>query len=411
MPDFIYMARQPIFDIEKNVIAYELLFRSSEDNFFPDANGDTASSSVIANSYMLIGMNNVTKGKLGFINVTENILVSDYMSMFPGEQMVIEILETIDPKPEVYEACKALKQKGYILALDDFVFDERWRAFFELVDIIKVDFLLNEPHERASIIKRVNNPRVKFLAEKVETIEDFETAKESGYSYFQGYFFSKPHMITAREIPTNKLSYLLLLKQVYEQDIDFRAMEEIIKRDTSLTFRLLKFINSAQMGIRLKIESIRQALTLLGVVETRKWVSLVALTVMGKDKPTELLNIAIIRARICERLSSHLGHAREADRYYLLGMMSLIDALLDRPMEDVVCDLGLGLDIQDALRGEPSPMRTTLDLAIAYERGDWGEVSRLSVLLNLGDRKIAEFYNEAVQWANESFGQILESDK
>jgi EAL and modified HD-GYP domain-containing signal transduction protein len=409
MPDYIYMARQPIFDTEKKVVAYELLFRSSEENLFTASDGDAASSSVITNSYMLIGMSNVTKGKRGFINITENILMSDYVSMFPGENIVVEILETIDPKPEVYEACRKLKEKGYVLALDDFVFDERWRPFFDLVDIIKVDFLLTQGFEREAIMTQVNNPNVRYLAEKVETIEDFEYARKVGYSLFQGYFFSKPHIIQAREIPTNKMSYLMLLQEIYKPETDFRAMEEIIKRDTSLTFRLLKFINSAQMGIRLKIDSIRQALTLLGTVEIRKWISLVALTVIGKDKPTELLNVAIIRARICERIANYMHLHKESDRYYLLGMMSLIDALLDRPMNEIVHDLGLGPEIEATLTGQPSQLRTVLDIAVAYEMGDWNRVTQLSNVLNLDERFVAECYYEAVQWANESFGQMLES--
>ncbi|MCP4715276.1 MAG: HDOD domain-containing protein [Deltaproteobacteria bacterium] len=400
----VFVARQPIFNIEKEVIAYELLFRTSLENYYDvRVELDEASAQTISNSFLVIGVESLTKSKKAFINFTQNLLISNIPALLPKEMIVVEILENIEPTDEVIQACRRLKQAGFIIALDDFVFEENLKPLIDLADIIKIDFLLTTGDERKTVMEKAGRPEIKYLAEKVETIEDFQAAVEMGYSYFQGYFFSKPVIIQGKDIPNNKLNMMRVISEVNRPEIGFEKLEMIIKHDVALTYKLLRFINSAFFGLRAKVESIRHALALLGEKEIRRWASLLALSSLAYDKPQELVNISVLRGRFCETLAPQVGLGnREAD-CFLMGMFSLIDALVDKPKEDILTELPLSEEIMHALLGKPNVFNDVFRLMVAYEKGLWHEIPDIANKLQLPEDAIPEIYFKSVEWTNKTF--------
>ncbi len=284
----IFVARQPIFNQHREVYAYELLFRSGFENAFGNVNGDQASSKVMTNSFLGIGLDTLTGGKRAFVNFTRDLLVQEIALLFPSEQLVVEILENVEPDEEVLDSCKSLKQAGYSLALDDFCFESKYEPLVKLADLIKVDFLLTTSDERCEKTPQLTDQGITLLAEKVETQEVFEEALQLGYTYFQGYFFSKPVVVSQRGIPGFKVPYIQILQSIRRPEIDFAELERIIKSDLSLTHQLLRYINRFGFGFVREIESVRHALTLLGHDNLRKLVSLVVLSSVVEDKPQEL---------------------------------------------------------------------------------------------------------------------------
>jgi len=398
-----FIARQPIFDVKQDVFAYELLFRSGMDNFFNGDNLDQASSKVIGDSVLLHGLDVLTAGKKAFYNVTRQTLTGDYCAMLPKDQTVVEILENIEPDAETLSACERLKEAGYPIALDDFVYEEKFKPFLEIADIIKVDFLLSSKEEQREMAERFIPEGIEMLAEKVETWEIYQEAKEMGYCYFQGYFFSKPTILSTKDIPAFKLHYLQILQEIQRPELNYKGLEEIIKREMSLSYKLLRYINSAFFGWQVTISSINHALVLLGEVEVKKWTSLMALSNMADGKADELVVQAIVRAKFCESLAPKLGLAARSQDLFLMGMFSLIDGIMDRPIDEVLEKLPIEADIKDALLGKASRLQEIYQLILAYERGDWEAIPELHEKLRLDEEGIAGFYLQAVDWANQSF--------
>ncbi|MBW1894904.1 MAG: HDOD domain-containing protein [Deltaproteobacteria bacterium] len=400
-PTKVFVARQPIFDTSKKVFAYELLFRSGLDNFYDLSTPlDTAASKTISNSFLAIGLDTITNGKKAFINFTKNLLTSGIPYLLPKELIIVEILEDIEPTDDLIEACKQLKKSGFILALDDFIYSEKLKPLIELTDIIKVDFLQTKADERKSVMERVGDPHIEFLAEKVETSEDFLEAVDMGYTYFQGYFFSKPLIIQGNDIPVNKLNMMKLINEVNKPDTGFDKIENIIKHDVSLSYKLLRFMNSAFFGFNSKIESIKHALVLLGEKEVKKWVSLVALSGLAYDKPRELINISVLRAKFCESLAEKTGVKVHADDCFLIGMFSLIDALIDKPLHDILPELPLAEYVKHALLGKHNVYSDLLQLTVAYERGEWEIITANSKRLKLQEETLPDIYLDSINWAN-----------
>ena len=269
------VARQPIFDRTKNVVAYELLFRSSRINLYEASDGNQATSTLLIDSYLNLGIDVVTGGKKAFINFTGELLTQEVAHLLPSETVVVEILETVEPDEEILAACRKLKEAGYTLALDDFVYEPRFEPLLAYADIVKIDFLNTEPAERAAIVSRSQgNSGIKFLAEKLETQAAFNEAVRLGYTYFQGYFFSKPVIIGRKRIPAATVSYMKLLQEIRAADMNVGRIEQIIKDEMSLSYRLFKYINSANFGMTREISSIRQAIALLGQQELLRWMTL-----------------------------------------------------------------------------------------------------------------------------------------
>lgn len=399
----IYVARQPIFDMFQDVYGYELLYRSGANKFYSSLDGDQAASEVITNSFLLIGLETLTRGKMAFINFTRKLLENETATLLPNNSIVVEVLEDAAPDFTMLEACRKLKNLGYYLALDDFQYDTKFEPLIDLVDIIKVDFLNTTLSERESIVKMVGSRRVKFLAERVETREELDQAVKLGYTYFQGYFFSKPHIVSGRDIPSFKLTYMKILQEANREYVDFERLENLIKQDVSLSYKLLKFINSLSFGFRSEIHSIKQALVLLGQKEISKWLSLIALKSIGEFKPDELIVTALCRAHFCELVAPLVRLKSRAPDLYLLGLFSMVDAFFDLPLEDILADLPLSGDIKTALRGEEGRFRDVFELVLAYEKGDWEALARKAARLELEEKEVKELYLQSLEMANHIF--------
>jgi len=341
----IFVARQPIFDREQNVFAYELLFRSGTKNIYSGSNADISNLDVIANSFVEIGIDELTGGKRAFINFTRNLLLHEITGLLPKDIVTIEILEDVIPDREVLAACKRLKDAGYCLAMDDFVPTDAGSAFLDLVDIVKVDFMETRPDQRKPLADFLLNQDILPLAEKVETTEEFHQALDDGYAYFQGYFFSKPVLHSTQKISANRLNQLRLLREVYKPDLSYEQLGKIITQDVALSYKLLRYMNSAWFALHNPIKNIKRALVQLGPAEIRKWFALITLRNMDTKKPNELYLVGLTRAKMCEAIGSLTDMDNFGSELFLMGMFSIIDALLDIPMINILDKLPLDENI------------------------------------------------------------------
>ncbi|MDF2565469.1 MAG: diguanylate phosphodiesterase [Massilibacillus sp.] len=398
----VHVARQPIFDTNLNVFGYELLFRNSCRNSYTAIDGDQATLDVITNSFLFIGIDTLTYGKKAFINFTANSLKNNLPAMLPKELIGIEILEDIIPDEEIITACKKLKKSGYLIILDDFVFTQSYLPLIELADIIKVDFRNTSPNECRDIIQRLRSYPIRFLAEKVETQEEFQSARHMGYSYFQGYFFCKPLILSGKTLPSYKTNYLRILREINQPELDFKKIEAIIKQDVSLSYKLLKFINSSIFGFKTKISSLQHALTLLGQKEITKWISLIALKGVADDKPSELILNSLIRARFAEKLASIKMSEQRSSDAFLMGMLSHIDVLLDRPLNAILNEISLDEDIKQALIEKEHNQFFVLYMLIkTYESGDWKAYNNYLNELGIDEHAVLKAYRESLIWAHD----------
>ena len=402
----VFVARQPIFDREKAVFAYELLFRSGFENYYDGLDPNKATIDVISNSFFVIGFDKLTDGKTAFINFTRDLLTKGVAGLLPTEAVTVEILEDIEPDDQMVGVCKELKESGFTIAMDDFVSKDRGNPLVEYADIVKVDFMGTDAKERESLCRMLTDQGVEPLAEKVETAEEFDQALEWGYSYFQGYFFAKPSIQSAKKIAGNKLAYLQVLYEINQPGIAYDDLETAIKQDISLTYQLLRFMNSAWFGFRSDIESIHHALVLLGPKEIKKWFALITLNHMASDKPHELILRAVSRAKIAETLAPIVGMKNHRSELFLLGMFSLIDALTDTPMTEIVEKLPLHEDVKKALLGQNSRFKPVYDMILAYEKGDWNPFSAAAQNLGLDESVVPEVVKDSLQWANEAFATL-----
>jgi c-di-GMP-related signal transduction protein len=394
----LFIARQPIFTAQLTVYAYELLFRSGPANFFPDVDHTHASARVIADSLFNIGMETLTGGKLAFINLTRAVLVSDAGTLLPRGSAVLEILETVTPDDEVIAACRRLKSAGHQIALDDFVDADGYAALVSLADIIKVDVLATAPAKRRAMVARYAPRGIRLLAEKIETQEMFHEAVGEGYTYFQGYFFARPAVMQVRSVPEFRLTYLRLLQEASRSDVDLRRVAAIISQDVTLSYRLLRRINSAYYGVRGTISSIQEAVRLLGVDDLRRWASLLFLATLGVNKPPELIVESALRARFCESLAADAGLVEHREDLFMLGLFSLLDAILDRPLSELVSELPLASAVTAALLGEPNPLRRVLECAVAYISGDWTHLPGQVATIGVDEETLPTCYLDALTW-------------
>ena len=398
-----FVARQAIFDPHQKVYAYELLFRSGMDNFFDASDPDQASTSVIVDSLLLMGMEKLTGGDRAFINCTRNVLIKGYAALLPKDKVVVEILESVEPDDEVVGACLRLKQAGFMLALDDFIYEERLEPLLPLIDFVKIDFRETTERDRRALVEKLSPRGIKMVAEKVETRSELQRASEMGYTYFQGYFFSKPEIVVAQDIPGYKLNYLRVLQAVNQPEINLVELENIIKLEASLTYKLLRYLNSAFFGFRTEIRSIHHALALLGEEELKKWASLIAMAAMGADKPPELVVSVIVRAVFCESLAPRIGMMNQSNDLFLLGMMSLIDTVLDRPLPEILEKMPISHEVKEALLGVENRFRDVYETVIAYEAADWRSFAEKARKLNLDEETVPDLYLKSVEWAKNTF--------
>lgn len=392
------MARQPILTSDEKVFGYEILFRDGVEEYFASTDADQASRNTL-NTSMLMGLDVLCDGRRAFINCTRDILLKDYIMLLPSEQTVVEVLESVEPDDLVIAACRRLKENGYLIALDDFAVDDPRQTLTDLADIIKVDLRTTTPTEQETMIKRYGPWRCRMLAEKVETREEFLASKKAGFLYFQGYFFRKPETLHVHEIPANQINYLRILQAVSAPELDVRELENVIKGEASLCYRLLRYLNSPTFGFSTEVHSIRHALSILGEREVRRWIRLVATLGAGQNRPSELVLTALVRARFCELFSSKVPHG-ESD-LFLVGLLSMMDAILEVSMERVLESVPIDRESKAVLLGGASPLRPLYQLLLAQESGEWQSAKELASQLRLSDDEVAQTYLQSLQWAQE----------
>jgi EAL and modified HD-GYP domain-containing signal transduction protein len=398
----LYVARQPIFDTHVNVVAYELLYRSGTVNAFDGSEENTATAKVISASFYSPGGRDIMDGKPVFINFPRTLLVSGGGAILPPEEVVVEILETVTSDPEVIAACSALRSQGYRMALDDFIPDPGPQPLTEFAGYLKVDFRATDSAQQLEAVRRYGKTTC-MLAEKVETPEEFRRAKAMGYSLFQGYFFARPVIVSTRDIPGFKLNRLRILQQLQLADMDFAAMGELIHYETCLSYKLLRFVNSALFTVRKPIESITQAMVYIGEMGMRRWLPVIILTDMSSDLPGQLPVNALIRARWCELLAPEAGLGHRRGDLFLLGLFSHLDAMYGRPMEELLPGLNLNGDLAETLLGQRpygDRMAALWDAVIAYEQGRWDRMAEFCALGRIHTGSIATLYASAVKWAD-----------
>ncbi|MFN2337829.1 MAG: EAL and HDOD domain-containing protein, partial [Gammaproteobacteria bacterium] len=330
----IFIGRQPIFDRELKLYAYELLFRSGMANHAGQFDGDQATSQVIVNVFMELGLDQIVGPHWAFINMTRAFIIASAPLPFPRDRVVLELLEDIRPDPEVIEGLRGFTDQGYQVALDDFIYHESLRPLVELAHIVKIDLMAVPREDLARHVEQLRQHQVKLLAEKIETEEEFEYCKGLGFDYFQGYFLSRPSVVQGSQLPPNRLAVLQLLAKVQDPNSDARDLELLISQDVALSYKLLRYINSAFFAFPKEIDSIRQAVVYLGMRAIKTWVSLLAVAGLG-DKPVELVPQAMQRARMCELLA-RTARRPNPESYFTVGLFSLLEALMEAPLAQIL---------------------------------------------------------------------------
>lgn len=391
-----FVGRQPIFDRNKTIYAYELLFRSGKENNASFINGNQASTQVMLNALTEFGLDSIVGKNLAFINLTRELLVDEVIQMLPYDRVVLEVLENITVDEPLIKAVQELSDQGYIIALDDFIYTEEWRPLVEVADIIKLDVMAMKDSEIEEQVQFLRTFNTRLLAEKIENMEQFTFLKTLDFDYYQGYFLSKPSIIEGKRAPTNKLSILQLLSKLARDETEHSEIESLIAQDVTLSYKILRYINAACFALPRKIASINEAIIYLGLSNIRRFASMIAMTGFN-DQPHEILLTALIRARMCELLAEAAGQ-QNTDTYFTLGLFSSLDIMLLMPMIKLVDELPLGKDLTQALLDIDGQLTEALRCVLAYERQQWQVVK----FTGLSSEEISNIYLQAVQWGNET---------
>lgn len=400
--DKIFVARQPIFTVDMQIWGYELLFRHGESSQVAViTDGDQATTQVIADGYNL-AVKGMRKNAKALINFPRNVLVGGTPYVLPPERCVVEILETVQPEPEVMRACQELKNNGYTLALDDFVGDPGFEPLCEIADIVKVDILHKTPSQVMAIVKGLSKYGAVLLAEKVENQDMFLVCKRLGFTYFQGYFFSKPEVIPGRKLSASQTTKIKLLRELSDSDAELSKLVDIIQTDLSISYRLLQYINSARFGLQGKIESLQRAAAMLGRQNLRQWLQIIILSdVNTTDKAQELVRISVQRGRFLQLLTAHHPTPLGSDGMFLLGFFSVLDAILDQFMEEILEEIPLDQGIRSALIDPQNPNAAWLDLLNELDRGNWARLEARATAMGIPMAVIGMVSSEAVAWTDE----------
>ncbi len=410
----IFIGRQTVYDNSMNVWGHELLFRSGEtENVARFSDPDQATAMVITEGFSMATVS-IPKGRKILINYPKGLLLKYAPFALPREDCVIEVLETVEPTPEIIAALSSLKDNGYTIALDDYVGQPGYDPLLDLADIIKVDFWGRPWTEIIKIGQKLHKYKCLLLAEKVEDRPMLELARSLGFSFFQGFFFSRPEILTGRSIPTLAVNRLRLIHEINAKDFQVSEVAEIISQDPGMSFRLLKHINSVFYSFRHNVRSIAQAVTLMGSRAVKQWAMLSMLADLGSEgKIQELLFSCVHRARFLEILTAETNqNTHTPDTMFLLGLFSNLDAMLNLPMEDILVHLPLEKEISDALCGEENIMSQWIKMTMAVERGDWASVKSMIDYFRLDEQKTAVNHLQAADWAYKMlFAQQTEEDR
>ena len=393
----VYMARQPIFDRNMSVFGYELLYRKSMNNFYEGTDDNQATAELINNAFLTMHFPELTGGGKAFINFSRDMLLNDIPMLLPAQLTVVEVLERVEVDEDVVEACRELSEKGYIIALDDFVFSEQYLPLLEIAHIIKVEFPVVNHDDQRQLIKRYKN-KVKFLAEKVETREEYQIAYDMGYDYFQGYFFSKPVIIKEKEIPPLNANLINIMKLLNHGDPEYQQIAEIIETDLGLSFKLLKLANTVCFGSKYEIRHLKQALVRLGFIEIKKWIYILLMKETQTIENKELIKTCFIRAKFMELMAMEIGADSIQFEYFLTGMFSSIDVLTNKDMEEITNEIFLPDSVRDALLGQGSHIKYALDIVTNYELLIWDGLVLDKIADGAVRGDLVNMYMEALVW-------------
>jgi len=400
-PETVFVSRQPILDATGKVFGYELLHR--ETTTTAPAGGEAAEAAGargLTDVVLGLGLDTLAEGKPAFLNFTRELLVGQAATLLPAAKTVIQLRRGLQVDEAVVTACRELHDAGYRLALD-FISDPESERLLPFVKFLKIDVRSMSTAAAATLVKRFSVGNAKVIAEKVESAEAFKEAKGAGFTLFQGYYFCRPITCRATALPQRKLAYLQLLAALRQPNVGVREIEEIVKHDMSLSYRVLRCVNSAAFGLRSEVTSIRQALVMIGIAPIRKWVSVWSIAGLTSGGTSELATVSLLRARCCELLGEKLGGRVADSEMFLLGLCSLLDAILDKPLAEAIADLPLPSDVRAALLGDDNVPRQILDVVIAYENGQWDEALEKAKVLGLTEDSPATVYSDALKWARE----------
>jgi EAL and modified HD-GYP domain-containing signal transduction protein len=397
----VCVARQPILDRDRKVFGYDLSFQALPGAAADPATADYATARVISDGLLAIGLDNLIDGRKAFVNVGRHLLLEGIPEILPPNRVVIELSADVEADADVLAACRQLREAGYSLAVDDFVLNEWTADLVPLANFLKIDFAAVDGEAQTQIAAERGAKAATLIAKKVETLDTFERASREGYTYFQGFFFGRPLILQGRDVPGHKLAHLRLLQALNDPDLSVHQLENLIKHDAALCYRILRTVNSAAFALQTTVHSIREALVLLGRDTVRRWASLWALAGLNESAHGELIVMSTTRARCCELLGASLGGEEAASEGFLVGMCSLLDAILGRPMEAILSDLPLADETRAALLGEDNPTRRLLDCAIAYERGEWDRCAEVSQRAGVKLTSLPVAFADALRWSRE----------
>jgi EAL and modified HD-GYP domain-containing signal transduction protein len=399
---FAFIARQPILDRNKDVFAYELFFRDGKNNCYPSVERNDTATKLIAKNYQTLGLDDISCSKKSFINFQSETLMNGLPTSLDPENVVVELIAGRSDDGSLIDMCKHVKNMGYKIALDNpnGHLKQSWSEFLPYVDMLKV----NSNHENVDFLaKNVNrfiDANVQLIADKVETQETFNIFRSMGFDYFQGYFFAKPESVSNENLPTSKLTLVELMGASSSESFDVESVNSVIEHDVGLSYMLLRFINSPTINKRYKITSLRHALNYMGEVEIKKFIALLALANLSDDKPLELLHLSLVRGRFCDLVGTEKNIGSNPPTAFLVGLFSMLDALLDQDMKALVEKLPLVEEVKEALCGGQNELSVYLMLVRAFESGNWLKVIRISKILELDQKLLHSLFNEAILWGN-----------
>lgn len=402
---FTYVARQAIYDTKKRVFAYELFFRDGISNCFPDMSLDQATSAMLTDSHLSIGVENICFNKPAFINFHQDTVLYRFPSTLDPLNVVIEIIDSVDITPEFLKACEHIKNMGYKIALDNYDFSSKWDPLLTTVRFIKIEsaFLAIDNPDILSKLDGLKQSGKILIAEKVETFEDFERFKNAGFDYFQGYFLSKPELVKHKSVDVATTSLVQLVALSSAKDLDIDKVSDICEKDIGLTYKLMRFINNPMVNKRQRIDSLHHALRYLGTTELKKFIALLAISNLKGNKPVDLIISSLVRAHFCKLMASAMALKENPPSSYILGLFSHIDALMDLPMVDIMKSLPFSDDVKQALCENHINSKLALQLRIcfAFERADWAVIYELSNKVGLKESDLFRMYYASVQWADD----------
>lgn len=393
-----FIARQPIFDRRLRVLGYELLFRNGPDNHFTPTAQPAAN--VIVDSTMLLRLDSLTGPGKAFLNMSHDELRGGSALLLSSSKTVIEITEQIEPNAETIRACQDLHLAGYQLALDGFQDVPHWQLLIRFASFLKVDFQVTARDEQEALAKKFSRSGRKLTGKPIETQEEFRRAKRAGYAMFQGFFFLRPQMVIARDLPASKLNSLRLLQESVAPELRYGEIEDILKQEPALLYKLLRYLNSPALGLCREVRSVPHAVALLGEKEFRRWVTVVAVVAASMDEPVEVLRSAITRAYFCEGLAQLLFARANSAEFFLMGLLSLLDVLFARPLAEILDELPLSDGIRTALTGGSNMFRDVYEAALTCEQANWSAFHDAANRAKLSQALVTEKYEAALRQAS-----------